>query len=306
MDQGPRGAPPGRHEGAGLLLKCVKGSLDPPGSKGYHESMTTAQLDPATMTPAAIDGRLSEILTRGHRALSLALSYRTYAAKADGLGRLGSAGDYTSTAERYETEALELRAEAEPFEAEFVRRGGWNRYFLVTNGNGHVHRGMTCSTCFPTTEYAWLVDLADCDEAAMVAEWGEQACTVCFPDAPTRKGYGDGTSSYAKRTKADREARSAERAAAAAAKAAKAITAPDGSPLRVGGWVIKTKIAARNELSGRVKDYCLYGPGHPSDFAGQIRALAEALEAAGVETAPVIERAKKQARRDGFTFEWQG
>src|SRR5580700_7036844 len=48
-----------------------------------------------------------------------------------------------------------------PLEAIYQDRR-WNRYFLVTNSNGHVHRGTTCSTCFPTTEYAWLVELADC------------------------------------------------------------------------------------------------------------------------------------------------
>lgn len=80
---------------------------------------------------------------------------------------------------------LRLHDETEPFQAEYVRRGRWNRYFLVTNSNGHVHRGMDCSTCFPDTRYAWLVDLADCDEAAMVEEYGTKACTVCFPNAPT-------------------------------------------------------------------------------------------------------------------------
>ena len=82
--------------------------------------------------------------------------------------------------------------------------GKWHRYFLVNNNNGHVHRDMACSTCYPTTQYLWLVELADCDEQAMVASYGELACTVCFPDAPTLPGYGDGTSSIARLSQAER------------------------------------------------------------------------------------------------------
>jgi len=103
---------------------------------------------------------------------------------------------------------------------------GWNRYFLVSNTNGHVHRGMDCTTCYATTQYRWLVELADCDEAKMVAEWGEVACTVCFPDAPTFKGYGDGTSAIARAIAGAREERAAEKAKKAAAKALKNLPEP--------------------------------------------------------------------------------
>ena len=48
---------------------------------------------------------------------------------------------------------------------------------------------MGCSTCFPTTEYAWLVELADCDEDAMIVDYGEKACTVCFPGAPANPHF---------------------------------------------------------------------------------------------------------------------
>jgi hypothetical protein len=93
--------------------------------------------------------------------------------------------DSLKHAARYRAKLVELRDAARPYEDEYVRRGCWRRYFLVTNSNGHVHRGMDCSTCYPTTTYAWLVDLADCDETAMVEEYGTKACTICFPDAPT-------------------------------------------------------------------------------------------------------------------------
>lgn len=99
----------------------------------------------------------------------------------------------------------------------------WNRYFLVTNSNGHVHRNMGCSTCFPTTEYRWLVELADCDEDAMITEFGEKACTVCFPDAPANPHFnGPG--------RRDREAlaaRQAEKDARQAVKNAKRLAADE-------------------------------------------------------------------------------
>ena len=82
----------------------------------------------------------------------------------------------------------ELKAEVAPFHAEYRRRP-WLRYFLVRQANGHVHREMNCTTCYYDTEYGWLTDLSDCDEAAMVKQYGEKACTVCFPNAPVNPDY---------------------------------------------------------------------------------------------------------------------
>lgn len=61
---------------------------------------------------------------------------------------------------------------------------GWNRFFLVTSSAGHVHRSMSCSTCFPTTAYAPVVALSGQDDQAAVELLGESLCTVCFPEAP--------------------------------------------------------------------------------------------------------------------------
>jgi hypothetical protein len=150
---------------------------------------------------------------------------------------------------KYQEQRQAYIAEKAPFEVEYSKRP-WNRYFLVTNSNGHVHRGMNCSTCYPTTEYAWVVDLADCDEAKMVEEYGENACTVCFPNAPSLPSFrGPG-----RRNQVAKDARAAERQAKADAKAAKAITAPDGSPLKIDTLMgqsetIATEVTARRELS---------------------------------------------------------
>jgi hypothetical protein len=60
----------------------------------------------------------------------------------------------------------------------------WTRAFLVINSNGHVHSSMECSTCFDTTRYTWLVQYSNDDEATIVADAGQDACTVCYPSAP--------------------------------------------------------------------------------------------------------------------------
>jgi hypothetical protein len=60
----------------------------------------------------------------------------------------------------------------------------WTRAFLVLASNGHVHKNRDCSTCFPTTRYAWLVQYSNDDENTIVEDAGQDACTVCYPSAP--------------------------------------------------------------------------------------------------------------------------
>jgi hypothetical protein len=178
-----------------------------------------------------------------------------------------------------------------PYLGEYSTRP-WNRYFLVKNDNGHVHRGMNCRTCFADTHYGWLVELADCNEDAMVEEWGERACTVCFPDAPTNPLY----NRPARVDREAQEARAAEKAEKAAEKAEKAITDVDGSPLKIDGNVLRTKVAARNELSHLLSNIVYYG----GDEEAHIRKLVPALQAAGLGDglAAQAERAIKKAVKD--------
>lgn len=80
-----------------------------------------------------------------------------------------------------------VRRERAPFEAEFNRRGRWNRAFLVTNGDGHVHRSMGCSTCnrgASPTDFAWMTQYSGADEPEIVAAAAYRACTSCYPSAP--------------------------------------------------------------------------------------------------------------------------
>jgi hypothetical protein len=256
-------------------------------------------MDLAAMTPVEIDTELSNLWNQEQRHLESMWHYRSRLADQSAFAQRYHA-EYERQMEEAKAAAAELRAKAQPFEDEFTRRGGWQRYFLVKNANGHVHRGMNCSTCFPTTLYAWLIELADCDEDAMIEEWGEMACTVCFPSAPAHPRF----SQPSKRDIAAREAKAAEKAEREAAKAAKAITDIDGSALKVrtsaGGWTdtFKTKVAARNGLSGLVQDLLgYYGDG--GFRTESIAKLVVAMKAAGMDPADTIRKAAKKVGRTG-------
>jgi hypothetical protein len=100
---------------------------------------------------------------------------------------------WTAIVDELRPKLAEIKARMAPYQAEYMRRR-WNRYYLVTSSSpGHVHRGMDCSTCYPTTEFQWLVDLAGKSSKEMVAQWGDVACTVCFPEAPAWKEWKSGT-----------------------------------------------------------------------------------------------------------------
>jgi len=264
---------------------------------------------PSEMTPVEIDTILSKIWQKtweanGYLANALQRLDRINSPAAGQRRSYERLEDVEDEIEKYKARIAVLRAESAPYEAEYERRE-WNRYFLVTNASGHVHRGTNCSTCFPTTQYAWLIDLADCDENLMVEEYGEKACTVCFPNAPTNPAFRGPGRRGAAAVEA-RAARAAETARRVAEKEAKKITAPDGSPLFVVGWQwqIQTKAEAKAMLGRVTRDHVRYTgrpwpyANKPDDFAMQVRQLAEALAAAGVDPNPIIDKATKNVQRD--------
>jgi hypothetical protein len=214
----------------------------------------------------------------------------------------------------YRAEIAALGEEMRPMNDEFQRRGGWARYFLVTNGNGHVHKSMECSTCYPTTEYGWLYDLAAKSEQAMVNEYGEKACSVCFPSAPSMYeamlGRGE-LSTTARATMAERDARRALKAERDAKKAAKAIANPDGSPLRLSGRFgdrIGSLVTARTALVDGINDVrasqaaqgngSIVGtPAYLAEKLADVEILVAALEhKLGIDGAAI--RAEAQAKAD--------
>lgn len=167
------------------------------------------------------------------------------------------------------------RNAAAPYDAEFDRRGGWTRAFLVCgSGNGHVHSSMDCSTCnrgLSATEFEWVTDYSGRDQGAIIAAAGWRACTVCYPDAPV--GTPDTLPSVMlSRNDKDRkeaaEQRAGLRAQKLADRIAKGLTA-DGSPMRV--YVrsesrrgeryeeFKTERAATNWIVGTLADNAAFG-----------------------------------------------
>lgn len=120
-------------------------------------------------------------------------------------------------------------------DAEFVRRGGWTRYWIVANDGGHVHTTTACRTCYATTRFGWPTQLSGADGAGVVEAAGPLTCLVCFPDErediladrPVRFDAFETTEQRDERLR-----REAELAKRNAAKIAKGVT-PDGKPLVV-------------------------------------------------------------------------
>lgn len=203
-----------------------------------------------------------------------------------------------------QTMLTETRKAAEPLHAEFKRRGGWDRAFLVQNTGGHVHSSMSCSTCNngeSATRFAWMTDYSGQTEEQIVEDAGERACTVCYPTAPAET-LGRPTKMFGPdemAAKAAADAKDALKAEKAAKAAEKAIVAVDGTPLREkanGGSVIKTLASARMRLTDYVdyRDFLKWGGNYDAD----INHLAEAIAAKeGKPVEVVIAEAGVRAKR---------
>lgn len=206
----------------------------------------------------------------------------------------------------------DARERTQPYEAEFRARGGWTRAFLVSGG--HVHRSMSCSTCFPTTQYAWMTDYSGKSEDEIVEAAGERACTVCYPSAPVdtlRRPSKMLTPDEVAAAEAKKQRESA-REAKRAEQEAKAITSPDGSELRDGiNMPVRTVVAAERALVESLSDYVIAVERrrrdvHP-DWQSQQEQVRDRLVAAlahkrGVSAEQVLaeamERAQKKFKRD--------
>jgi hypothetical protein len=203
------------------------------------QTATPAEIDTAW---AAINGRIAVASADAARLTALIERYEKSYYYTDRIPALRTELDQAEAAE------WAAIAETVPFRAEWERRGGWTRYFLVDNTGGHVHPDTNCSTCFPTTEYAFLPEQSGLTAAELVEMAGEKACTVCFPWAPVDT-LRRSTKLEAPARKAAREAREAKAAAAAAKKAKNAI--PATRIVTQGSWkeTLETISAARTRLT---------------------------------------------------------
>lgn len=129
-------------------------------------------------------------------------------------------------------------------ESEYGRRGGWARYYVVDNNNGHLHTNTRCQNTYETTEWVWMPGMSGMTKAEAVAEGGSLTCLSCFPEFRTEIESGREPrfeTPRMKRTREEREAAAAKKAEKAAKAAANGITDVDGSPLKDDdGCVIKT------------------------------------------------------------------
>lgn len=203
-----------------------------------------------------------------------------------------------------------LERDVQPLRDEYNRRGGWQRYFLVTNTNGHVHTSTSCQTCRPNTNFAVLTEQSGMKTDDLVEMAGEDACTVCFPGAPVA------TLSRPSRletpeAKAKREAKEAAQAAKAAKSAAASITMPDGAPvLDEDGRPFKTERAATNARTAAIKNLAHYnnngwGTPHPSSeswirVVRDVNAAMSAKHGRSIEdeSAEALKKAQSAYRRE--------
>jgi hypothetical protein len=237
-------------------------------------------MDLTTQTPAEIDTAL--LAASNKRAEAMNVQERALQV----IYRIENAEDYAKTlpwnspdhlqVARAEVEStyetiLSANAEIRVGDAKFDRRGGWTRYYLVLNSNGHVHSSTHCPSCFPTTQYAWLVEQSGMTPEALVELAGESACTDCFPWAPVNTLRRHSVLEAPER-RAARLVREAEKAAREQTKIAKALTT-DGSPFVVeisrGVWKangqprvdresFKTEAAASQWVVGAIADNKMY------------------------------------------------
>lgn len=203
--------------------------------------------------------------------------------------------------------------------AEFDSRGGWNRYWLVDNTNGHIHHNRQCSSCFPTTVFAWLPDQSGMRSTDLVELAGEKACTVCFPDAPVsalnRPSLLEAPDR--KKQRLEREAKKLERQRVLEAKA---ITNVAGGKLMIPGehWAIKTLNEAGRILTSNLTDFLavdagyrvVHNPSYEAEKVEQNTFLIEAIaHKHGVSKEDVLSeyqgKAERKLKRDYKNFNKQ-
>lgn len=126
-------------------------------------------------------------------------------------------------------------------QSEYSRRGGWARYYVVDNNNGHLHTHTSCQNTYDTTAWVWMPLMSGLTKAEAVELGGKLTCLSCFPEFRTEIEKGREPRFETPRMKKTREEREAIAAKKAAEKVTKGITDVDGSPLLDDdGCVIKT------------------------------------------------------------------
>lgn len=170
--------------------------------------MTTATAPALTrLSPVQIDTQIAAIHTRYWAVRDQIATQEKYLASTSArIVPVDEGGAYHERTNQHLSERVErltkriaalteqaeaILEEADPLQAEYRRRGRWNRFFLVQNNGGHIHSSMRCSTCNKmgkATRFGWLPNLSGQDDVAaaavIITTHGSIFCTTCFPDAP--------------------------------------------------------------------------------------------------------------------------
>jgi len=138
-------------------------------------------LDLTDLTAAEIDAELFEAMETAQRTEQYLATRLKQADKALKLN--GEIPEWlTEQIAADEAKLDKWTAAGDKYEAEYARRGGWQRYLLV--GGGHLHYG-NCFTLTPGRTYASLIaEASGLDADQVVGKFGTTACTHCFADAP--------------------------------------------------------------------------------------------------------------------------
>ncbi|KQO98148.1 hypothetical protein [Leifsonia sp. Leaf264] len=193
-----------------------------------------------------------------------------------------------------------------PLDDEFDARGGWTRAFRVLNGNGHVHRSRSCSTCYPTTRFGWLPSVSGMDEDEIVDLAADMACTRCYPSAPVIdlsnprecKLEPDEMRIERERKEAERAERDRKKAEKEAKAKAKAIVTATGEPI-YDDWnrPFNNEVTAQSAAISAVESLVYFGFGeNPQYEAGKVRLVTEVLD--GIA-------AKRETTTDAVILEWK-
>ena len=269
-------------------------------------------MDITTATPAQIDTEIARLQRIIARAESEQVAAEKTIERIDSVeGTYEADYPWNSPAKREEALAtfravskviVEALAALRPLNAEYARRGGWSRFWLVTNTGGHVHRSTSCSTCFPTTQYAWLTEYSGMTDDEIVEAAKSSACTVCFADAPVESFNGKSRIRYeseeARERREERERKAAEKAAAEVV-----VKGYVGYGGRVTDKTFKTVRAVTNDIAGNLSRLCWYGEGHPSatEWKANIDASRKALADKGetYDYDKALAAARKKVTREG-------
>jgi len=255
-------------------------------------AITNADL--ATMSPPQIDAQINKLVQERAKLQDRQAGLRKSAHHA----RNGQHPDYAradqlnALANEYTPMVARLTAQLSPLHAEYDRRGGWTRAYLVQNVGGHVHLSTSCSTCRHTTSFVWLTDYSGKTEDEIISAAGVLTCTTCVPWAPVEVLSRVGE--IRRSSDLEREKRAAEKAARAQAQAAAAVPDPT-----TGKVLYKTERAATNAIGQSLESLWWYGDEHPqaAGWRATIDTVVAALAAKnGTDVAQL--KAELQAKAD--------